>query len=187
MVGSKVIFILYRESVEQKKEKYSQAKTKEILEEELMILYPTRRKRLEISQRAEWVRSCNQRRDAGQQESWEEPKVRRSVLRWCPVGHTHESWESQGDTAYQPQSELRTHIVMRRRKAVILVLTGKNILTDFYFYISLWYKVEWWSRLHPSIQSTKKRGEKAKKRSSHGTPKPLFCYKRKWMTMRREY
>lgn len=64
-----MIFIFYRESVEQKKEMYNQAKTKEILEGELMILYPSRRKRLEISQRAEWERSCNQRRGAGQQES----------------------------------------------------------------------------------------------------------------------
>lgn len=64
-----MIFIFYRESVEQKKEMYNQAKTKEILEGELMILYPSRRKRLEISKNAEWERSCNQRRGAGQQES----------------------------------------------------------------------------------------------------------------------
>lgn len=52
---------------------------------------------------------------------------------------------------------------MRRGKAVILALTGKNILMDFYFYISLWYKVECWSKLHPSIQSMERREKRLKK------------------------
>lgn len=57
----------------------------EMLEEKLMVLYFSRRKRLAISQGAEWKRPCNPRRGAGGRKVERSP--RSGAGDWCSVDH----------------------------------------------------------------------------------------------------
>lgn len=148
-----------------------------------MLPHPSRRKRLETSQRAECERPVTRREVLG---AWKlkGTKVRRSELgsctQWSTTRELKTAWRN---TAYWPQTSLGIHSLLGKRKTIELVLTEKSVSINFYFYIYGIMLNDGQSCIHPNNvrREGRKKSKKKKKIKSWNSKTTNLLKERKWM------